>query len=57
MDVFDLGWRPTKVTHFLHPHNETIGLDVLEGSTAVNQVSPLLFALPRPVPLAASLLC
>lgn len=41
-NAFALGQRPANVTHFLPLYMETIGLDVLEGSRAVNQVSPLL---------------
>jgi hypothetical protein len=54
LSAFDLGQRPANVTHFLHLHNETIGLDVLEVSRAVNQVSPLLLPPPPPVPSATS---
>lgn len=57
LSAFDLGQRPANVTHFLHLHNETIGLDVLEVSRAVNQVSPLLLPPLPPVPSVDSVLC
>lgn len=57
LNAFDLGQRPANVTHFLHLHNETIGLDVLEVSRAVNQVSPVLLPPPPLVLSAVSLLC
>lgn len=55
LDASDLGQRPANVTHFLRLHNETIGLDVLEVSRAVNQVSPLLLPPPPAVLCASSL--
>lgn len=47
----DLGQQPAPVTHFLHLYNETIGLDVLEGSFQHSEstVSPPL-ALTPPTP-------
>lgn len=50
----DLGQQPAPVTHFLHLYNETIGLDVLEGSFQHNEstVFP-----PLPPPCLHCLLC
>lgn len=47
----DLGQQPAPVTHFLHLYNETIGLDVLEGSFQHSESTVFLpLALTAPTP-------
>lgn len=53
----DLGQQPAPVTHFLHLYNETIGLDVLEGSFQHSEstVFPPLALTPPPHPWLSAL--